>query len=197
MTTVSKIKWIAGILLVFAIVLTTNLIDKKNYNTLRNSVVTIFEDRVVASDLLFDITILIQEKEIALATIDTSFFNVKNRKINTNIDGYIAQYEQTKLTKQEERLFISLKEKLDTLKKQELQFINSNYSDNADLFSSIDEIVHTLYQLSKVQLEEGERQMQESNKAMKSINVFTTVEILFLIAMAVLIQIILLYKRKK
>ncbi|MCB9426067.1 MAG: MCP four helix bundle domain-containing protein [Flavobacteriales bacterium] len=196
MTTLSKIKWIAGVLLVFAIVLTTNLIDKNNFNKLRNSVVTIYEDRVVASDLIFEITVLIQEKEIALATSDSIFFQVKNDKINQDIKGFITTYEKTKLTTSEQKLFTTLKTELQRLEKQEKTFIDSNYKDNSLLFTTINEIVHNLYRLSKVQLEEGKRQMQESNKTIKSINIFTTVEILFLIAMAILIQIILLYKKK-
>lgn len=196
MTTLSKIKWIAGVLLVFAIVLTTNLIDKNNFNKLRNSIVTIYEDRVVASDLIFEITVLIQEKEIALATSDSIFFQVKNDKINQDIKGFITTYEKTKLTTSEQKLFTTLKTELQRLEKQEKTFIDSNYKDNSLLFTTINEIVHNLYRLSKVQLEEGKRQMQESNKTIKSINIFTTVEILFLIAMAILIQIILLYKKK-
>jgi hypothetical protein len=85
MTLFNKIKWTAGILLVFAIILTTNLIDKNNFNKLRYSVVTIYEDRIVANDLIFEILLSIREKEIALAVPDSTFFLQRNDKINEGI----------------------------------------------------------------------------------------------------------------
>jgi hypothetical protein len=53
-----------------------------------------------------------------------------------------------------------------------------------------------LYDLSKVQLKEGKRQMSLSEKTMDTIELFTQVEIIFLIVMAVLIQLIVLYQPK-
>jgi hypothetical protein len=197
MTLFNKIKWTAGILLVFAIILTTNLIDKNNFNKLRYSVVTIYEDRIVANDLIFEILLSIREKEIALAMPDSTFFLQRNDKINEGIKNLLEKYEQTKLTNKELKFFNNLKGELKNLESLEKEFINSAFRNDVDLQNSINEIVRNLYDLSKVQLEEGRRQMALSNETMETIDLFTQVEIIFLVLMAVLVQIIILYKPKQ
>lgn len=197
MTILNKIKWITGILLVFAIILSTNLIDRDNFNKLRYSVVTIYEDRVVANDLIFEMSLLIREKEIALAASDSAFFLKRNDKINENIQIFIEKFEQTKLTTKEARIFNNLKDEIKTLERLEIEFINSEFRKNIDLLNSIKAIIINLHDLSKVQLEEGRKQMALSNKTMETIDLFTQVEVIFLIVMAVLVQIIILYKPKQ
>lgn len=197
MTILNKIKWITSILLVFAIILTTNLIDRDNFNKLRYSVVTIYEDRVVANDLIFEISLLIREKEIALAASDSTFFLKRNDEINESIQNHIEKFEHTKLTTKEAKIFYNLKDGLRALEKQEIEFINSGFRKNIDLLNSIKAIVINLHDLSKVQLEEGRKQMALSNKTMKTIELFTQIEVIFLILMAVLVQIIILYNPKQ
>lgn len=197
MTTINKIRWLASILLVFFIVLGTNLIDKSNFDRLRYSVTTIYEDRIVASDLLFEMAMLVQEKEVALVTSDTHFFEKRNEKINHEISGFIERYEQTKLTDREAELFSNLKEELSHLKSLEGPYVQSASADSGDLLQSIGEITQTLHDLSKIQVMEGRQQMFISKKAMDTIDLFTQGEIIFLIVMAVLIQIIILYKPKE
>ncbi|MFZ2897695.1 MAG: hypothetical protein WA004_03680 [Saprospiraceae bacterium] len=197
MTLFNKIKWTASILLVFAIILTTNLIDKNNFNKLRYSVVTIYEDRIVANDLIFEILLSIREKEIALAMADSMFFLQKNDKINEGIGILLEKYGQTKLTNKEQKFFTDLKGELKNLEGLEKEFVHSEFSNNADAQNSINEIIRNLYDLSKVQLEEGRRQMALSNETMETIDLFTQVEIIFLVLMAILVQIIILYKPKQ
>ncbi|MDV7393595.1 MCP four helix bundle domain-containing protein, partial [Arthrospira platensis SPKY1] len=133
--------------LVFVIVLMTNLIDKDNFSKLRYSIVTIYEDRIVASDLIFEIALMIQEKEIAAAISDSSFFNEKNEQVNQRIQELIERYGQTKLTREEREIFNDLKDNLKNLEKLEEEFISSGLKSNVDLFYSIKDIVYNLYDL--------------------------------------------------
>jgi hypothetical protein len=192
-----KIKWIAGILLIFIVILFTNLIDKESFRKLNESATSIYEDRVVASDLIFEITIRIQEKEIAMAISDSLFLQTQNDNLNQEIQGFVDAYEGTKLTQKEEKLYNNLKKELDELYVVEQQFFNSGYKNHVPVFERIDNVIHYLYDLSKVQLEEGRRQMKISNKAMDNVKLFTQIEVVFLIIMAILIQVIILYKPKK
>ena len=196
MNIINKVKWVAGILLVFVIIVTTNLIDRSNFNRLKDSVTTIYEDRIVANDLIFKMSQLVHEKEMAVATSDSSFFYNENDEINRDINGLIERYEQTKLTDTEQKIFNDLREDLDKLSSLEKKLVDSNSQVIPELTSSLDDIVNNLYDLSEVQLSEGKAQMSVSNEAMESIDVFTQVEIVFLIIMGVLIQIIILYKPK-
>ena len=58
----NKIKWILGILIVFVLIITTNLIDRNNFVRVRDSVVTIYEDRLIVKGIIYDISKTIQEK---------------------------------------------------------------------------------------------------------------------------------------
>lgn len=197
MTTLTKIKWVASILLVFFIVLATNLIDKNNFDRLRNSVTTIYEDRIVASDLLFDLLMLVQEKEFAFITSDSLFFENKSEANNLAMRELIQRYEQTKLTQREGILLHNLKRELSRLQELEKEYIRLESVDKAAWVSSIDETVQILRDLSKVQLKEGRQQMLMSNKTMDTIDLFTQIEIAFLIMMAILVQVIIFYRPKQ
>jgi hypothetical protein len=197
MEIISKIKWVSGVLLVFVIVLMTNLIDKNNFSKLRYSIATIYEDRIVANDLIFEMSLLIHEKEIAVAMSDSSFFHEKNDKVNQDIQALIERYEQTKLTREEKEIFSDLKNNLTTLEGLEKEFINSGSENKVGLFNGINDIVYNLYDLTKVQLKEGRRQMALSNETMETIDLFTQIEIIFLVLMAILVQIIILYKPRQ
>ena len=197
MTTFSKIRWVASILMVFFIVLMTNLVDKDNFNRLRYSVTTIYEDRIVASDLLFEISMLIQDKEVAIVAADSLFFQMNNSKANLDIDGLIGRYGQTKLTENEQIIFNSLKDELSNLKELEQHYISSDTIENTNLLKGIENIKQYLHNLSKIQLKEARQQVLISNKVMDTIDLFTQGEIVFLILMAILIQIIILYKPKE
>jgi len=197
MTIFSKVKWIASILLVFFIVLITNLIDRGNFKRLRNSVTAIYEDRIVASDILFELSILLQKKEIAVISSDRLYFQKENGKANQDIEGLIEKYGQTKLTKNEREMYQHLKEELSDLKSLEMNYNSSDAKAKASLLKSIDKIDRYLHDLSKIQLGEARRQMFISDDAMDVINLFTQAEIVFLIIMAILVQIIVLYKPKE
>lgn len=194
MSTFNKLKWITGILLIFIIVLTTNLVDRNNFQKLKQSVVTIYEDRIVANDLIFELSLLVQEKEIAVARVDTVFFMRDNGQVNQDIQGLLQRYQQTRLTRQEKSIFTELKGHLEAVKQQEKKYIASGFTRNEGLLKAINRTVHTLSNLSKVQLNEGKRQMEISKNTMKTIDLFTRIEIIFLVISAIMVQIIILYK---
>jgi hypothetical protein len=190
----TKIRWVASILLVFFIVLMTNIIDRDNFNRLSYSVTTMYEDRIVASDLLFDISKIIKEKQIATLTSDINFFQNQNDKLNQEIDQLVANYELTKLTEKERLTLNQLQAELKVLKQKEKSPGNLS---NAEVLKSIKKIDEHLYKLSKIQLQEGKQQLFISNRAKDTIRLYTQAEIIFLILMAVLVQIIILYKQKE
>lgn len=180
--------------MVFTIVLITNLIDKDNFRKLSDAVTTIYEDRIVASDLIFEMSRIIQAKEIAVVTGDTAFFHNKNDALNREIDLLTESYEETNLTKKEEFVFELLLEELKSLRIHEQKYQGEV---TADLRKSLDSINGHLYDLAKIQLQEGRRQVFISDQAKYTLDLFARGEIIFLIIMAILVQIIILYKPKK
>lgn len=191
----NKIKWVLGILLVFVLIVTTNLIDRNNFRRVKDSVESIYEDRLIANDLLFDLSQSIQEKELAVATNDSLFFERENITVNRHIEGLITRYEDTKLTRDEAIAFRTLKENLEELNQKEEQL--KSVAGISSLKGEITDIKANLNELSKIQLTEGSRQMSISNRAMDTVELFTKIEIYLMVFLAIVIQIIVMYKPKK
>lgn len=167
----NKIKWILGISVIFLLIIITNLIDKNNFSRVKESVSTIYEDRIVANDLIFEMFKSIHDKEIAVISSDTLFFSERNKEENVKIKGFLARYEQTELTKEESSLLNQFKENLNSLKTLELNFIDFKENDKKLYLDNINQIRKDLYNLSKIQLKEGKRQMFISQKAIDTMGV--------------------------
>ena len=197
MTFYNKIKWILGILMIFVLIITTNLIDKNNFIRVRNSVVTIYEDRLIANDLIFEMFKTVHQKELAVTTSDSTFFHNQNLKVNDNLQFLVSRYEQTRLTSEEAKVFEDLKGNVQSLINSESRFTNSDYSDNSQIINDIEKLKNNLDELSKIQLDEGSRQMSISKRAVDTVELFTQIEIYILVFLAILIQIIVMYKPKE
>lgn len=193
----NKLKWVLGVTVVFVLIMATNLIDRYNFVQVRDSVISIYEDRLVANDILFEMLTTIQEKEIASIKSDDIFYSQRNRKIDHDLDRFISRYEQTKLTAEEAREFAVLKRNIASMRKAETAFVESKYKDFAGLNNHFVNIKENLYDLSKIQLDEGGRQMSISKEAINAVELYTQIEIYMLIFLAIVIQVILIYNPKK
>lgn len=192
-----KIKWILAILIVFVLILATNLIDKNNFTRVKDSVITLYEDRLVAKSLLFNMSKSVQEKEIAILKNDTAFFNGQNKNVNADLDRLISEFRDTKLTKEEAKLFKTLENNLSELKSAETKYSKSNFEENKMLLNQINQFKNNLDDLSEIQLKEGSRQLSISKEALKTVDLYTQIEIYFLVALAVAIQLLILYNPPK
>lgn len=193
----NKVKWILGILMIFVLIVATNLIDRNNFLRVKDSVIAIYEDRLVAKDLIFDMSNAIQEKEIALALADTVFFSHRNKQVNKDIEGLILKFEQTKLTRDESNTFLDFKDNFETLKTLETAYVQSNFNQKSIFVHQILKVQENLFDLSKIQLTEGKKQLSISKKAIDSVELFTQIEIYILIFLAIVVQILVIYNPKE
>ncbi len=189
----NKLKWILGILLVIVLIIATNLIDRNNFIRVKDSMVTIYEDRLVADELIFELSDLIHEKEIAVLTSDSQFFMHANNKVNAEIKNYITKFGKTKLIEEESEEFYQLKTNLEQLKKAENEMVQSNFVQKNSVLEELKSTKKNLRILSKIQLNEGGQQWSICKKAIESIELFTQMEIYLLAFLAIIIQIIILY----
>ncbi len=192
-----KLKWILGIVIVFVLIAATNLIDRNNFIQVKESVQSIYEDRLIAKDFILDIYKSIQEKEIALITSDANFFTARNQVINEEIGQLLDSFEHTRLTENEERVFNRLQENFEIVLQDESKLLNNDFNNASVLLEDIRRIEGDLYALSDIQVSEGNRQVAITKRATESIELFTQLEIYMLIFLAVLIQVIILYRPKK
>jgi hypothetical protein len=197
MALLNKIKWILGILMVFVLIIATNLIDKNNFVRVKDSVVTIYEDRLIAKDLIFKISKDIHKKEIALATKDSVFFSQQNKAVNTHIESLIERFEKTKLTDVENNVFNDFKNNFNALVATEADLTRLNSQNKVKASSQISAIENNLDDLAQIQISEGSKQMSISKQAIESVELFTQMEIYVLVILAIIIQVIVIYNPKE
>ncbi|MEZ4852038.1 MAG: MCP four helix bundle domain-containing protein [Bacteroidia bacterium] len=191
-----KIKWVVTIFMVFALVLTTNLIDKKNFQSISDSIVTIYEDRLVVKNIIFEISSIIHEKEVAFLKKDAGFFNTQNSKLNKDIEEAIQRFRKTKLTDHERTTLEKLKKNMSSLINTEENLVQDGFSKDTNYENALAVIHDNLKVLASIQLEEGRKHFILSQKTIGVIELFTQIEIYFLIFLAVLVHIVILYNPK-
>ncbi|RZS93958.1 chemotaxis protein [Aquimarina brevivitae] len=191
----NKIKWVLGILIIFVLIVTTNLIDKNSFERVKDSVVSIYEDRLIAKGLILDISNALHQKEVALIASDSVFFDRQNSIANGNIAEAILRFQRTKLTTDESQVFSNLQQDFAALKKIEEESPTLKHRDK--LIAQIALLKNDLGTLSEIQLREGNKQMSISKKAMDTVELFTQIEIYLLVFIAIVIQIIIMYQPKK
>lgn len=193
----SKLKWILGILMVFALIVATNLLDRNNFIKVRDSIVTIYQDRIVAYDLILDFSKVIDQKQLAIVQSDTAFFGGGNKAANLHIEELVERYENTKLTEAEQNTFDKLKSDLVSMQTLETSGSVADPSHRAMLLQKVEDIEMSIEMLSEVQLDEGRRQMKIGESAMNSVELFTQMELYLLLALAIVIQVIILYNPER
>ncbi|GAB5554246.1 MAG: hypothetical protein Sapg2KO_38370 [Saprospiraceae bacterium] len=192
----NKIKWILGIFVVFFLIAATNMIDRDNFKRVRDSVVTIYEDRLVVQGLIFEFSELMHKKQLAVVLSDDAFFKEENGSVNNKIKTLTNNYLKTKLTLQEERVFKEFQVNLNTLDELE-STIKEGQIKNASIYKNqINLLKENLRELSQIQISEGSRQSLISKEAVRTVELFTQIEIYFLVFLAILIQVLVIYKPK-
>ncbi len=192
MTLFTKIKWVLGIMVVFLLILMTNLIDRQNFVVVKDSIETIYADRLVAQDIIFDLYQSVLEKEVLYAK--AADLPPKNRlsTIDARVTQSLELFATTKLTEREKVIFTQLQQTVADLRRLETTVVAEQSAPEA-ISEQLTAVKEQLTALSAVQLSEGKQQLFKSQKAIGSAELFTQLEIGALIVLALAIQLILLY----
>lgn len=193
----TKARWFVAILCVFLVILATNLIDRKNYLKVVESVEKIYDDRLVAKELLLQVSVKFHEKELAYATNDQTYIESRNDQVNAEVKELLKIFDRAEATQKEEIFLGMLKRSHDKLIKLEAETEDRDqlYSTEfSEIFSSINA---NLTELANEQMVEGRSQKYVAKKAIDSIKIFSKVEIYILIFLALVLQFIILYTPRK
>lgn len=146
-----------ALLILCVLVLFSNYIDRNHTNNVKQSISTLYEDRLVVEDYILKMTIDIYEIKKALQTSPDSNTHSANQITArlSHIDGLSAAYQKTKLTKSEDVTFTEL---LKTLK----EFESSASRPAEENLKRADHALVLLNELSAIQLEESKLIMQQA-----------------------------------
>ncbi len=192
----TKLKWAGALLFMMLVIIATNFVDRHNFEKLQESINSIYQDRLVVNDIIFEINLLLQEKELAILEQNDAFYNQRNKEINTEINQLLEKFKATKLVPVEATTLNDLEQNLDQLYRLENKLGQAPQS-YKELQIKINTLETNLHSLSKIQLEEGRRQLFIGKKAIASVDLYTKMEVYILIFLALLLLVTLFYRPKK
>ena len=197
-----KIRTGLALLVVFLLVLATNVIDNQRFNTIQKSVETIYEDRLVAKSYLYKISRKLQVKSELLRTDDSQGKAGLNASINDSIKVLIEKFAATKLTYNEAKRLKSLRQNVEQLFKAENTPAGDiKIGEELALAEGFDQyltkVTEDLDALSEIQLTEGRREKMITTRAVETSNLISKIEIGFLILIGFLIQLLIFVKPLK
>jgi hypothetical protein len=181
MSLASKITCVSVLIGSFLLILATGRVNIRNFEKVQHSIEEIYKDRLVVKGLIFKLSSLLHEKEVALLSGNKSFFASDNNAINEQIDQHLKDFRATELTTQEELTLNQFSRGITALQNLEKQMTleSENWltpKDSKNLMSQIETLRAKLKILSNIQLSEGERKLSNSEKAVESMNQFESIE---------------------
>ena len=112
MNLLTRFKWVLIVAVVFTLVLATNLIDKRVFRNINESIVSVYEDRLVVKNIILDMATAINQKEVAFLTRDTAFIATDNEAFTNALKEDIQALEETILLDKEVELLNLLKKNM-------------------------------------------------------------------------------------
>ncbi|MCR9264253.1 MAG: hypothetical protein NXH86_08835 [Flavobacteriaceae bacterium] len=175
----------------FLLVLASNLLDRKYFSTIQETVKSIYDDRIVVQDYIYQLQDMAHEKEIA-------FIKGENLEENEDIKVLLNDFSKTKLTRDEARLLKQLDHQFAGLEPMELAIATKDVSQATKVkaLDQLDRIHNTLDGLEKIQLEQGGVLTQLSEKNLRVNRMLSNLEIAFLAIIGVSILILVFYPVK-
>ena len=184
-----------ALLAVFFLILATNLVDRRHFETAQEALTSVYEDRVVAQHYIFELSTIVYQKEQQFIENNTNKWSVEN---DARIEELIEQFAGTKLTTSERRQFESLKEHLTTLERIELKYRENSINNNTHVIPEIfKHIKNDLNDLAETQILESKSKMFLAQKSLNTTNLLSNLELGLLIIVGIAIQFVIFYRIKK
>lgn len=176
--------------IVFLLVFATNRLDKRHFETVQNTVISLHTDRVIAQDLIYKMNLIIYNKQLSL--LGESSENV-NPNLNKDFNLLIEKFSDTKLTKKESQIFEKLKVDFNKLTDLEAKMLENNEK----ILTNINIIKSDLIKLSEIQIKESKSLTSIAQKSLDTNNLMSKLEIGFLVLIGLIIQFTIFYRVKK
>lgn len=193
---------VAGLLgIILAMVFFKNLMDRKNVALLGSSFSSVYEDRLLVESYIYKISDHLYQKH----QLADQYFDGKNMTAHQlnhalfshdeTIASLIKSYKRTKFTQAETAAFTAFTQQYQQLQIKEASLLSVAIPDQRlyeDLKQSYRTLNAQLRQLSTIQVEEGTKLNKESKSIVAGSVILTTLEMALLIAIALIIQALVL-----
>jgi endonuclease III len=161
-----------------------------------------YKDRLIVKNIIFNISQLTEEKKIAFLLSDSSFYSTKAKSVNDSIYTLIDKFSNTVLTQNEVQYLERLHGNFKEVEAMENQTVNTktvllNEEWRKKMETELSRIRKNLNFLSDIQIDEGKRELARVNRAFNTIDLFTNIEIAFLVVLGIIALLIVILPLKK
>lgn len=179
-----------GLLALLLMMILVIFAHKKNLSQLQHSLTSIYSDRLVAGNYLYNLSHEIYKKKLHLDEVG-HIYSVEN----DSIQKILHLYDQTQLTAEESTQLVSLKAHLRLSGSLEDQILRSKSLQATDslqarLGTQYDIILSDLNSLTSIQIKEGQKLTAESDRIVASDTITSRLEMGLLIIFGLLIMLI-------
>ena len=165
------------------LVLLSNYLDRKHTENVKNSISTLYEDRLIAESYIFKMTNdIYQIRETLNSDLNKDLKYNKVRKLTEELNKTYVIYSKTKLTKKEEATAVEL---YSSLKKFEKVAVNGIYD-----FSHTKRLLSSLSKLSTIQLDESKLIMKNVESQYATIKTSSQFAFAIIIIILIVLQIL-------
>ena len=179
----------------FLLVLGSNRLDQRHFSTIQATVNSVYKDRVVVQNIIYQLNNIFHQKELQL--FEESNLNSIGASTNVKVEDLLANFEATELTFEEYNLLQEFKELYLDLKKSETTRPETSLSGTnfkpMPAIQKIKEIKGKLNGLAEIQLEQSGQLTQVSNKSLGMNILLSKLEIAFLIIIGIAMVILIFY----
>lgn len=179
-----KNKFLASVVLLALclLVLLNNYLERTHANNVKDSISTLYEDRLIAEEYILKMTSTIYQIREVLNSDSSNKLNAINN-LNDNFNSTYNAYIKTKLTPKEKK---TAQELLNYRSRFESDFSSNNYSPS----HYTDKALVTLSKLSKIQLEESKLIMKNVESQYATIKASSQYAFAIIILILIVLQII-------
>lgn len=165
------------------LVLLSNYLDRLHTENVKNSISTMYEDRLIVEEYIFKMTQNTYQIREALNTATVENDEKIVKKFTDNIKNTFDSFSKTRLTEKEKLTADALKLQISELNKILL-------SNNKVSLKYTDEILNTLNKLSEIQLDESKLIMKQVEDQYASIKASSEFAFAIIIVILIVLQIL-------
>ncbi len=176
----------------FLLVLGSNRLDQRHFSTIQTTVNSVYKDRVVVQDYIYQLSSIFHNKKVELITK-----NSPDSAGNEKIAQLLNDFRNTELTLEEQDRLNKLSGQFEKLRDLENRIMNPKTNIDADLgvvaSKTLDEIELSLDALAQIQLDESGQLTSVSNKALGMNILLSKLEVAFLIIIGLAMLALIFY----
>ncbi len=181
----------------FLLVLGSNRLDKRHFDTIQNTVNSVYKDRVVVQNLIYRASNIFHEKELRYI-LNKNDMDIHTEE-NENIEQILVEFRKTELTSKEYNLLVQLSGEFEDLMRLERKISKSlvTEQEKMEVLTAIKTISRRWDSLAEIQLEESGQLTELSNKSLGINTLMSRMELGFMIVIGIAMMALMFYPVRK